>query len=115
MQLPSRRRDAAALRVVGVPRRSVMAAVAWELVVLLGGAAVAGILAGSLAQWVVLRTITLGSEEGLSTPALMATISPLRLVLLALLATVFLGAVAVISASLAVRGARGSTLRESAR
>ncbi|GAA1912845.1 FtsX-like permease family protein [Nocardioides hwasunensis] len=115
VQLPARRRDAAALRVVGVPRRSVMVAVVRELAVVLGSAAVAGILAGSLAQYVVLRSITLGFAEGLATPALVATISPLRLVVLALLAAAVLGAVALASATMTVRGARGSTLRESAR
>jgi hypothetical protein len=115
VQLPARRRDAAALRVVGVPRASVMSAVAREFLVVLGGAAAAGIVAGSLAQWVVLRTITLGYIEDLSTPHLVAAISPLRLALLAAVAVVVLGVAAFISASLTVRGARGSTLRESAR
>jgi hypothetical protein len=115
VQLPARRRDAAALRVVGVPRSSVMVAVVRELAVVLGSAALAGILAGSLAQYVVLRTITLGYAEGLATPALVASISPLRLVVLALLAAAVFGAVALVSASMTVRGARGSTLRESAR
>lgn len=115
VQLPARRRDAAALRVVGVPRRAVMSAVAREFLVVLGGAAVAGILAGSLAQYVVLRTITLGYVEDLSTPQLVAEISPVRLVVLAAIAAVVLGVAAFISASLTVRGARGSTLRETAR
>ena len=115
VQLPARRRDAAALRVVGVPRAAVMVAVVRELAVVLGSAALAGILAGSLAQWVVLRTITLGYADDPTTPALVAAISPLRLVVLALLAAAVFGAVALISASMTVRGARGSTLRESAR
>ncbi|KRF34623.1 FtsX-like permease family protein [Nocardioides sp. Soil805] len=115
VQLPARRRDAAALRVVGVPRGAVMSAVAREFLVVLGGAAVAGILAGSLAQYVVLRTITLGYVEDLSTPRLVAEISPLRLVVLAAIAAVVLGIAAFVSASITVRGARGSTLRESAR
>ena len=42
VQLPARRRDAAALRVVGVPRRVVVSAVAREFVGVLGGAAVGG-------------------------------------------------------------------------
>ncbi len=115
VQLPARRRDAAALRVVGVPRGSVMVAVVRELAVVLGSAALAGILAGSLAQWVVLRTITLGYADDATTPALVAAISPLRLVVLALVAAVVFGAVALASASMTVRGARGATLRESAR
>ncbi len=115
VQLPARRRDAAALRVVGVPRGAVMVAVVRELAVVLGSAAIAGILAGSLAQWVVLRTITLGYADDPTTPALVAAISPVRLVVLALLAAAVFGAVALISASMTVRGARGATLRESAR
>ncbi len=115
VQLPARRRDAAALRVVGVPRASVMVAVVRELGVVLGSAALAGILAGSLAQWVVLRTITLGYADDTTTPALVAAISPLRLVVLTLLAAAVFGTVALISASMTVRGARGATLRESAR
>lgn len=115
VQLPARRRDAAALRVVGVTRRSVMSAVAREFLVVLGGAAVAGVLAGSLAQYVVLRTITLGVVEEISTPHLVAAISPVRLVALAAIAAAVLGVAALCSALLTVRGARGSTLRESAR
>lgn len=115
VQLPARRRDAAALRVVGVPRRSVMVAVVRELGVVLGSAALAGIAAGSLAQYVVLRSITLGYSEGLTTPAVIATISPLRLVVLAILAAAIFGTVALVSATMTVRNARGATLRESAR
>jgi ABC-type antimicrobial peptide transport system permease subunit len=115
VQLPARRRDAASLRVVGVPRRSVMAAVLRELAIVLGGTAVAGLAAGSLAQYIVLRTVTLGVVDKVETPALVAAIDPLRLVVLALAAAVIFGAVALVSASLTVRGARGSTLRESAR
>lgn len=115
VQLPARRRDAAALRVVGVPRSAVLVAVVRELAVVLGSAALAGILAGSLAQWVVLRTVTLGYADDLTTPALVAAVSPLRLAVLALLAAVVFGATALVSATLTVRGARGATLRESAR
>ena len=115
VQLPARRRDAAALRVVGVPRRQVMGSVLRELVLVLGGTAVAGLAAGSLAQYVVLRTVTLGYAETLSTPALVAAIDPWRLALLALVTAVLFGTVALVSAVLTVRGARGSTLRESAR
>jgi hypothetical protein len=63
----------------------------------------------------VLRTVTLGGVDKVETPALVAAIDPLRLVVLALAAAVIFGSVALVSASLTVRGARGSTLRESAR
>lgn len=115
VQLPARRRDAAAMRVVGVRRGTVMSAVAREFLVVLGGAAVAGIAAGSLAQYVVLRTITLGYVEGLSTPRLVAAIDWQQVAIWTAITTVVLGIAAFISAGLTVRGARGSTLRESAR
>jgi ABC-type antimicrobial peptide transport system permease subunit len=115
VQLPARRRDAAALRVVGVPRRSVMSAVVRELAVVLGGTAVAGLAAGTLAQYVVLRTVTLGYVEDLSTPALIAAVDWQRLAILTILTALVFGIVAVASAALTVRGARGATLRESAR
>jgi putative ABC transport system permease protein len=115
VQLPSRRRDAASLRVVGVPRRYVMSAVVRELAVVLGGTALAGLAAGTLAQYVVLRTVTLGVVESITTPALVAAIDWGRLAVLTAAVALLLGTVAVVSAALTVRGARGSTLRESAR
>jgi ABC-type antimicrobial peptide transport system permease subunit len=115
VQLPSRRRDAASLRVVGVPRRSVMSSVVRELVVVLGGTAIAGLAAGTLAQYVVLRTVTLGYVEDIRTPALVAAVDWQRLAVLTLLAAVVFGVVALVSAAMTVRGARGSTLRENAR
>lgn len=115
VQLPARRRDAASLRVVGVPRRSVMSAVLRELAVVLGGTALAGLAAGTVAQYVVLRTVTLGTVDNVQTPALVAAISPARLLLLAVVAAAVFATVALVSASLTVRGARGATLRENAR
>ena len=115
VQLPARRHDAASLRVVGVPRRAVVSAVLRELAVVLGGTAVAGLAAGTLAQYVVLRTVTLGYVEDIGTPALTATVGWGRLAVLAAAAVLLLGAVALASAALTVRGARGATLRESAR
>lgn len=115
VQLPARRRDAASLRVVGVPRRSVMSAVLRELVFVLGGTAVAGLAAGTLAQYVVLRTVTLGYVESITTPALIAAVDWGRLALLSGVAALLFGAVALGSALLTVRGARGSTLRETGR
>lgn len=114
VQLPTRRRDAAALRVVGVPRRTVVSAVAQEFAVVLGGAALVGIAAGALAQYVVLRTIRIGYVEDLVTPRLVARVDLPQLALLALAAAVCFGAFAVISGALTVRGARGSSLRETA-
>lgn len=115
MQLPARRRDAAALRVVGVPRGSVVKAVTRELGVVLGGAAVAGVLAGTLAQWIVLRSLTLGEVDASWVPELVVSLTPLRAALLAAIAVGVLWVVALGSAWSTVRGARGATLRESAR
>ena len=115
VQMPARRRDAASLRVVGVPRRWVMSAVVRELAVVLGGTAIAGLAAGTLAQYVVLRTVTLGVVESITTPALVAAVDWGRLALLTGAAALLFGTVALVSAALTVRGARGSTLRESAR
>jgi putative ABC transport system permease protein len=115
VQLPSRRRDAASLRVVGVKRRSVMVAVVFEFVVVLGAAALAGIAAGGVAQYVVVRTVTLGFADSTLVPRPVpsfdlgsaATLSAVVLVLLVVGASAF--------AFLTVRGARTSSLRENAR
>lgn len=115
VQLPSRRRDAASLRVVGVPRRQVMWAVALEFVVVLGAAAVAGILAGTLAQDLVLSSVRLGYADALDTPDLVVSIDAQRLALWALGTAAVLAGGALLSAGLTVRGARGATLRENAR
>ncbi len=115
VQLPARRRDAASLRVVGVPRRSVVSAVVRELGVVLGGTAIAGLAAGTLAQYVVLRAVTLGVVDNVKTPALVAAVDWQRLALLAVAAVLLFGVVALASAALTVRGARGATLRENAR
>ena len=115
VQLPARRRDAAAMRVVGVPRRMVVSAVAREFLAVLGGAAVAGIAAGALAQYVVLRTIRLGYVEALVTPRLVPAVDVVQLAIIAVAAAVGFGTFAFVSATLTVRGARGATLRETAR
>jgi hypothetical protein len=59
--------------------------------------------------------VTLGVVDTVQTPALVAVIDWQRLVMLAAAAALVLGTVALVSAGLTVRGARGSTLRESAR
>jgi predicted lysophospholipase L1 biosynthesis ABC-type transport system permease subunit len=115
VQLPSRRKDAASLRVVGVSRRAVMSSVVREFAAVLGGTAVAGLAAGTLAQYVVLRTVTLGYVQDFTTPALIATVDWHRLIVLAAVTGSVFAVVAMASAALTVRGARGSTLRENAR
>ena len=79
------------------------------------GAAIAGIAAGALAQYVVLRTIRLGYIETLATPRLIPAVDVRQLMVIAVASAVVFGAFAVASAALTVRGARGATLRESAR
>ena len=115
VQLPERRRDAAALRVVGVRRGQVVRAAAWEFLVVLGTAAVAGVAAGLLAQDIVLRTVTLGVVESISTPPLSTRVDTTALVAWVVALTAVLGAVGFASAALIVRGARGASLRESVR
>lgn len=115
VQLPARRRDAAALRVVGVRRNQVLGAVVRELGVVLGTAALAGVAAGLVAQVLVLRTLTLGHAQELTTPEPSTTLDPGRVLLLVVGVVLVLGVVAFSSAAATVRGARGATLRESAR
>ncbi|MCB0907543.1 MAG: hypothetical protein KDB63_10555 [Nocardioidaceae bacterium] len=115
VQLPERRRDAAALRVVGVRRGQVVRAAAWEFLVVLGTAAAAGVAAGLLAQDIVLRTVTLGVVESISTPPLSTRVDTGSLLVWVVALTTVLGAVGLASAALTVRGARGASLRESVR
>ncbi|MGI8702041.1 MAG: FtsX-like permease family protein [Nocardioidaceae bacterium] len=115
VQMPSRRRDAASLRVVGLRRRSILAAVIAEFVVVLGAAALAGVGAGSLAQYVVVRTVTLGYADTQHTPRLLASLDLVSLLELLLVVTVALFVVSATVAGLTVRGARTASLRENAR
>ena len=115
VQLPARRRDAASLRVVGLRRRSIISAVIAEFLVVLGSAAVAGIAAGSLAQYVVVRTVTLGYADTQHTPRLQASLNLTSITSLLAVVAAALFAVAVTVAGLTVQGARTASLRENAR
>lgn len=115
VQMSSRRRDAASLRVVGLRRRSIVAAVIAEFVVALGAAALAGVGAGSLAQYVVVRTVTLGYADTQHTPRLLASLDAATMLELLLVVTVGLLVVAAAVAGFTVRGARTASLRENAR
>jgi ABC-type antimicrobial peptide transport system permease subunit len=115
VQLPDRRRDAASLRVVGVRRRQLMRAVFAEICAVLGAAGLAGILAGSAAQYLVVRTLTLGLTSGIRTPRVVPTLDVSRMGLLVATVLAVMVAVATVVASLAVRQGRGSILRESTR
>jgi predicted lysophospholipase L1 biosynthesis ABC-type transport system permease subunit len=115
VQLPSRRRDAASLRVVGVRRRYVMAAVVIEFLVVIGAAALAGVAAGALAQYVVVKTVTLGFADTALTPRVLPSFHLSSGLRLSVLVMVVLFVVSVAFALITVRGARTSTLRENAR
>jgi len=115
VQLPSRRRDAASLRVVGVKRRSVMIGVVAEFFVVLGAAAVAGVAAGGVAQYVVVRTVTLGFVDSSLVPRVLPSFDVASAVSLSGLVLVVLVVAASCFAFLTVRGARTSSLRENAR
>lgn len=115
VQLPSRRSDAASLRVIGVRRQSVLTATVQETLAVLGTAAVAGALAGVVAQLVVLRTLTLGSITEVASPRLIAELDAGQLAAFTGGAVLVLAVVAATSAALTVRGAHGGTLREKGR
>ena len=114
VQKPARRRDAASLRVVGLPRRSIVSAVAAEFTAVLGTAAIAGLLAGALSQYVVVRTITLGYQDSAFTPRLLPSLDLPTVAALLAVAFVVLTSLAVVLGGLTIRGARTATLRESA-
>lgn len=114
VQLPARRRDAASLRVVGLTRRSIVAAVASEFTAVLGTAAIAGILAGALSQYVVVRTVTLGYADAITRPRVLPSLDLTALAGLLAIALALLLCVAILLGSLTIRGARTATLRETA-
>ena len=116
VQLPARRRDAAALRVVGVPKSSRHGR----------GGARAGRRAGQRGAGRHPRGLAravggAAHHHARATPTTRPRrrwwrrSHPYDCVVLALLAAAVFGAVALVSASMTVRGARGATLRESAR
>jgi hypothetical protein len=115
VQMPARRRDAASLRVVGLRRRSIISAVVAEFLVVLGSAALAGVAAGILAQYVVVRTVTLGYADTLHTPRLLPSLNLGSVTSLLIVVTAVLLVVAVSVGALTVRGARTASLRENTR
>jgi putative ABC transport system permease protein len=112
IQIPARRRDAASLRVVGLRRRSIVTSVASEFTVVLGAAAVAGILAGALSQYVVVRTVTLGYADSILTPRVLPSLNLTAVAALLAGALAVLLCLAVLLGGLTIRGARTATLRE---
>ncbi len=113
VQMPDRRRDAASLRIVGVRRRQIVRAIFVELAAVLGAAGVAGILAGSAAQYIVVRTVTLGVIGDIRTPRVVATLGATRLTGLMVVVLAVLVAVSTLVAAVIVQRARAATLRES--
>jgi putative ABC transport system permease protein len=112
IQIPARRRDAASLRVVGLSRRSIVTAVASEFTVILGTAAVAGILAGALSQYVVVRTVTLGYADSILTPRVLPSLDLAAVGALVAVASTVLFGLSILLGSLTIRGSRTATLRE---
>ncbi len=115
VQMPDRRRDAASLRIVGVRRRQIVRSIFVELAAVLGAAGVAGILAGSAAQYIVVRTVTLGVIGDIRTPRVVATLGATRLAVLMVVVLAVLVAASTLVAAVTVQRARAATLRESAR
>jgi predicted lysophospholipase L1 biosynthesis ABC-type transport system permease subunit len=115
VQLPARRRDAASLRVVGVSRRSVMVGVVAEFLVVLGAAGLAGVAAGAVAQYVVVRSVTLGFADSSLTPRVVPSFDLTRTATVSAGVLVVLLVVSAGFGYLTVRGARTSSLRENAR
>ncbi|MGH3448981.1 MAG: FtsX-like permease family protein, partial [Nocardioidaceae bacterium] len=115
VQMNSRRMDAASLRVVGLRRRSIIGAVLVEFAVVMGTAAVAGIIAGSVSQHVVVENLTLGYAARANVPRVLPSLDVTSILVLLGAVTAFLLATAVGVASLTVKGARTSTLRDSTR
>lgn len=109
--LPARRRDAASLRVVGVTKRTIELAAVVELSIVLGAAALAGVVGGSLADQLVVRRIRFGSTIGdLPLPDVPARLELPLLLAVAAAPTVVLLLVSSAVARSAVKGARGATL-----
>lgn len=115
VQMPDRRRDAASLGVIGVRRRHIMRAVFAEICMVLGAAGLAGIAAGSVAQYLVVRSLTLGVATDLRTPRVLATLDTERLAIVVACVVALLVAIATAVAALSVHRARASTLRETVR
>jgi putative ABC transport system permease protein len=114
VSIPARRRDAASLRVVGMPRRSIAAAVVLDTAAVLGAAALAGIAAGALAQYVVVHTLTLGYVDNIFTPRVLSSLDVRSVVELLGAACALMVCIAAVLGGLTVRGARSATLRENA-
>jgi hypothetical protein len=114
-QLPARRTDAASMRVVGVRRRAVLLAVAFEAAVILLSGGLAGLVAGLGSQLLVLRTLTLGTIAEGTYPRVVAVVDVGYVTAYAAAMVTVLGLTAVASAMLTVRGANGGTLRERGR
>jgi putative ABC transport system permease protein len=114
VSIPTRRRDAASMRVVGVPRRSIVAAVVLDTAAVVGAATVSGIAAGALSQYVVVHTLTLGYVDSIFTPRVLPSLDLRFVAELLVVAAVVLVAIAALLGGLTVRGARTSTLRDNA-
>lgn len=115
VQLPSRRRDAASLRVVGVPRRVLTTALVGEQAILLAVTVLTGLLAGIVAATLLTGTLTLGARDDPDLPRVLTDLAPVPLLLLGASTFLVLLSVSALAGARTVQAARGSTLRESAR
>lgn len=115
VQLPSRRRDAASLRVIGVPRRVLTAALIGEQAILLAVTVLTGLLAGIAAAMLLTGTLTLGARDDPDLPRVLTDLAPVPLLLLGGGTFLVLLAVSAVAGARTVQAARGSTLRENAR
>ncbi len=92
-----------------------MQAVFVEICAVLGVAGLAGIAAGALSQYLVVRSVTLGRVDDIRTPRVVDSLDLPGLSLLVGAVTMVLVVLATTVAALAVRRARAATLRESTR
>jgi hypothetical protein len=92
-----------------------MAGVVAEFVVVLGAAALAGVAAGGVAQYVVVRTVTLGFVDSSLVPRVVPSFDLGSAVAFSAVMLLVLAVSASCFAFLTVRGARTSSLRENAR
>ncbi len=115
VQAPARRRDAAAMRVVGLARRTVGLAAMLELAVVLIVAMAAGLCAGLLAQQLLIGSLSLGVIDDPRMPPVLAQLDLDGAAILTGGLGVVVLTVAAVAAGIVVSRARAASLRESAR
>jgi hypothetical protein len=112
VQLHSRRRDSASLRVIGVGRRVLFGAAMVEILWSIGGAVLAGCVAGVVAQALTARGLTLGYADVLATPRVTTAIDTNVVLVAGLAVLAAMLAVSALIAALTIRSAHAATIRE---